>query len=373
MFQRKSDGMWVERVPVPWRKSPVTIYAKTKAALKIKLRDFNAEMALGLTVDEALDLWLAKKEKEVAYKTYEGYQSPCKRIRSAFGNDRIGDVTPDQIQAFINGIAAKGYKRTTVQRPLDILRMLYDFLITTPGSGIRINPCNGVRMPSGLHQESRDLAPREAVEIVLKNVSHPFGLYPFFVMYTGLRDGEALAITDKDIRDGKIYVSRSVSWQPNQPVLKEPKTENGVREVVLLSPLAAVLPKFKGYLFSSDKGKTPLTKTEFRRRWDGYCRDVGLAIPEVQVHKSKGTNNRVYRKTTWHNTIVPYQLRHEFATFLFDAELDPKDAAYLMGHSDEETTRKWYTHIQNARKESTALKLERYIQEYTSSEDAHSD
>lgn len=365
MFQRKSDGMWVERVPVPWRKTPVTLYASSKSALKIKLRDFNAKLENGLTVSDALDLWLAKKEKEVSYKTYEGYQAPIKRIRDTFGDDRIGDVTPAQVQAFVNGIAARGYKRTTVQRPLDVLRMLYDFLITMEGSGVRYNPCTGVRLPKGLQQENRDLAPREAVEIVKANVSHPFGLYPFFIMYTGLRDGEALAITDKDIHDGKIFVAHSLSWQPNKPVVKDPKTENGIREVVLLSPLAAVLPKFKGYLFSSDGGKTPLTNTEFRRRWNGYCRDVGLAVSEVHVHRSTGKNNRTYKKTIWKNTIVPYQLRHEFATICFDAGLDPKDAAYLMGHSSEQLTRKWYTHILDQRKESTAQQLEQYIKEYS--------
>ena len=366
MFQRKSDGMWVERVSVPWKKTPVTLYAKSKTALKAKVVAFNAEIENGLTVSDALDLWLPTKEKEVGFKTYEGYQAPIKKIRDMFGDDRIGDVTPAQVQAFVNSLAAKGYKRTTVQRPLDVLRMLYDFLITMEGSGIRYNPCTGVRLPKGLQQECRDLAPREAVEIVKANVSHPFGLYPFFIMYTGMRDGEALAIKDTDFRDGKIFISRSVSWQTNQPVIKDPKTENGIREVVLLSPLAAVLPKFKGYLFSADGGKTPLTNTEFRRRWNGYCRDVGLAEKEVQVHKSKGKNNRTYQKTVWHNTIVPYQLRHEFATFCFDAGLDPKDAAYLMGHSSEQLTRKWYTHILEARKESTAQQLEQYIKEYTS-------
>lgn len=365
MFQRKSDGMWVERVPVPWKKTPVTLYAKTKSSLKLKLRDFNAQLENGLTVDDALDLWLPKKEKEVEFKTYEGYQAPVKRIRETFGGDRIGDVTPSQVQAFVNSLAAKGYKRTTVQRPLDVLRMLYDFLITMEGSGVRYNPCNGVRLPKGLQQESRDLAPREAVDIVKANVSHSFGLYPFFIMYTGLRDGEALAITDRDIHDGKIFVSRSVSWQTNKPVLKDPKTENGIREVVLLSPLAAVLPKFKGFLFSADGGKSPLTNTEFRRRWNGYCRDVGLAVAEVQEHRSSGKNNRVYKKTVWKNTIVPYQLRHEFATLCFDAGLDPKDAAYLMGHSSEQLTRKWYTHIQDQRKEKTAQRLEQYIKEYS--------
>ena len=50
--------MWGERMPVPWKKTPVTLYAKAKSALKIKLRDFQAEQDFGLSVDAALDLWL---------------------------------------------------------------------------------------------------------------------------------------------------------------------------------------------------------------------------------------------------------------------------------------------------------------------------
>lgn len=360
MFKRK-DGLWVERVTVPGRRTPMTFYGKTQKIVKQKMMDWEQTRGRGLTIDAALDLWLPAKEKEVQYKTYEGYRAPVKRIRAAFGSELAHDLTPAQIQAFINDIAAHGYKRTTVQRPLDVLRMLFDFLITRPGSDIKTNPCTGVRLPKGLQQDNRDLAPRWAVEIVKNNVGHPFGLYPFFIMYTGMRDAEALAITDADICDGQITVSKAVSWQPNKPVIKCPKTENGNRRIILLSPLAAVLPQFRGYLFSADGGKTPLTQTQFRRRWNGYCRDVGLAECHVEKHKSKGTNNRTYERKIWHNTIVPYQLRHEFATLCFDAGLDPKDAADLMGHSSEEITRKWYTHIQEQRRGKSAQKLEQFI------------
>ena len=85
-----------------------------------------------------------------------------------------------------------------------------------------------------------------------------------------------------------------------------------------------------------------------------------LNMEELEI-VSGGKNNRTYKKRVWKNTIVPYQLRHEFATFCFDANLDPKDTADLMGHASEETTRKWYTHIQEQRRIKSSTALENYI------------
>lgn len=362
---KRPNGLLEERFNDPITGKRVSVYGHSKAELNRKISEYNDRIKKGPVIDEAINEWLESREDKVQYKTLEGYQAPVKRIREVFGDSYANDVTPDQIQSFVNALAKRGYKRTTVQRPLDVLRMLYDYLITKPGSAVRSNPTAGVRLPRNLQQESRDLAPRDAIEIVKQNVNHPFGLYAFFTMYSGLRDQELLALTDKDIdrKEKLIYVSKALSWQPNKPVIKDTKTENGVRQVVLLSPLEAVLPKFKGYLFSADGGENPLTQSEFRRRWNGYCRDVGLATYTEEEHKSTGKNNRTYKKKVWKNTIVPYQLRHEFATFCFDANLDPKDTADLMGHASEETTRKWYTHIQEQRRKKSNFALEKYITE----------
>lgn len=372
MIKRK-DGLLEERFNDPVTGKRKSVYGKTKAEVKRKLAEYQSRQEKGITVNDGLDLWLAVKAKEVSYKTYEGYQAPVNRIREQFGAEYANTITPVQIQAFINAYVAKGYAKSTVHRPLDVLRMLYDFLITTEGSGVKTNPTIGVRLPKNLKQENRDLAPREAIEIIKANVSHPFGLYPFFQMYSGLRDQELLALTDADIdRENKtINIDKALSWQSNQPVIKETKTENGVRTVILLSPLADVLPDFKGYLFSQNgDGESPLSKTAFRKRWCGYCQDVGLATYEIVKHKSTGKNGRTYEKKVWHNTIVPYQLRHEFATLCFDAGLDPKDAADLMGHSSEEITRKWYTHIQEQRRKQSRNKLESFVSGKSVTEDS---
>ena len=359
MYLRK-DGLWEEQIYLANGKRK-SLYARSKPELKKKLLAWQGEQARGPVLSDALEQWEASREKEVSYKTLEGYKAPLKRIREAFGRERMEDITPAMIQAFIRDIAAKGYKRTTVQRPLDVLRMVYDWQITQPGSAVRTNPCTSVKLPAGLEQQRRDLAAPEDVAKVKAGVTHPFGLFAYLLLYTGLREGEALALKDTDFAGGVISVTKSLSWQTNKPVIKEPKTKASVRQVSILDPLKDVLPVWKGYLFSADGGKSPLTNTEFRARWDGYCRDVGLADPEEVVHRSSGKNNRTYTRTVWHNRIVPHQLRHEFATFCLDAGLDPIDAKDLLGHASEETTRAVYTHIRDSRREKTTVKLNAFL------------
>ncbi|MBQ7901176.1 MAG: tyrosine-type recombinase/integrase, partial [Clostridia bacterium] len=122
----------------------------------------------------------------------------------------------------------------------------------------------------------------------------------------------------------------------NKPILEDKtKTENSKRTVILLDRLAEKLPKNKeGLLFGNDDG-TPLTKKQFAYRWKKY-------------------------QDTYNVKLTAHQLRHAYATMLFEAGVDVKDAQELMGHSDINLTRQIYTHIRNERKEETAKKLNQF-------------
>lgn len=359
MYQRESDGRWVEKIAVGNGKYKV-IYGKTKAELKKKLLDFSHASENGLTVEQALDGWVKSRESSVSYKTLEGYKSPCNRIKSYMGDTYLKDVTPGQIQAMVREIAAQGFKRTTVQRPLDILRMMYDYYLTQPDTALTVNPCTAVRLPSGLKQARRDLMSREDAEKVRQGVASEFGLFAYLLMYSGLRKGEALALRYEDIADGFIRVSKSVSWQPNKPVIKEPKTAAGVRTVPLMHVLEEVLPQNKkGYIFSPDNGNSPLTQIQFRHRWEAYCRANGLSDARIVEHV--GANGHVYRRSVWTPRISPHQLRHEFVSFCFDADLDEQDTQIIVGHASVSTTREVYNHIKDSRKKLSAEKLNNFL------------
>ncbi len=324
---------------------------------------------------DAADAWLEAHSFEgISYKTIQGYSAPLKRLKAVFGQKPLTDISPAEIKAFINGLAKKGYKRTTVQRPLDVMRMIFDYSITTPGSCVTTNPCTSVGLPSGLKQERRDLAASEDIDKVRAGVHLPFGLFAYLLLYTGFRKGEALALTrqDFDLKAGTISVSKSVSWQTNKPVIKQPKTAAGIRTVVLLDPLRAELPKkWRGYLFSGDGGKTPLSSIEFRHRWEAYCRAAGLADSTVVERKVVCKNGlkhqdgkeivKTYRRTVWHYNFVPHQLRHEFATMCFDAEIPAIDAQEMLGHAKVETTEAIYTHIRESRRIKSGQKLNDYV------------
>lgn len=351
------DGRYRERVGTKY------FYGHSKAEVTRKIAAWNNQKKSNETVAGMADLWLEEHEKHVTAKTVEGYAAPLKRIKSAFGGMPIADLQPGQIQALVNSIAAQGYKRTTVQRPLDVLRMICDYAIVQ-GVITGGNPCDAVRLPQGLRQGCRELPPDEIIAKIQAGVMLPFGLFAYLLLYTGLRKGEALALeySDFDFANNRIHISKSVSWLPNQPVIKKPKTEAGIRTVILPDKLKAVLPqRWKGYLFSlGGDGVKPLTQTVFRRRWEAYCREAGLATAEVIEHHNI-RNMRTYYKTVWTYDFTPHQLRHVHASVLLDAGVAEKDAQKLLGHASISTTMNIYTHIREAREQKTADKLNEYL------------
>ena len=150
-----------------------------------------------------------------------------------------------------------------------------------------------------------------------------------------MRKSEALPLDRyQDIDDEKreVEINKHLIYNGNYPVIEpNTKTENARRRVGLVDRVYEKLPKKKGLLFCNEDG-TPYKEHEFRRLWKDYQKRYGL-------------------------TVTPHQLRHAFATMLFETGVDEKDAQEMMGHSDIKLTRQIYTHIRTERKAETMKKL----------------
>ena len=186
-----------------------------------------------------------------------------------------------------------------------------------------------------------------------KSLDAPFGLFPFFLLYAGLRRGEALALTYADIdrKNGVLHVNKKVSYSFHPPRLENwTKSEKGVRDVPLLLPLAAALPKDHiGLIFpGKDGGYT--SENELTNKWRDYCRAVGFA--ETLAFDSGETAERF--------PITPHCLRHSFATICYEAGLDIRQAAKICGDNPE-TIEKVYTHLREKQAASAAEKLAAYF------------
>ena len=288
-----------------------------------------------ISLKKLADKWQRQHWDRISHKTAEAYTAPLRRIVDRFGDEKAEDITAQMIYAFLSSLGKQGYSRRSVQMHRDIINMIYNSAIMD--GALTVNPCTAVSLPRNLSTTKRDLPSDEAIEAVKGGTQYPFGLFAAICLYAGLRRGEALALNYEDIhRDTKtISVTKSIEFVGNNPHIKAPKTKAGTRDAILLDVLADIIPDGTGPIFHGDAGNL-LTKMQYRKRWEKYCSMIGYDI-------------------------TAHQLRHGFATILYEAGIPDKDAQELLGHSSITVTRDVYTHIRKSRKNETADKLNAFV------------
>ena len=335
--KKRADGLMQRQVTISGKRK--VFYGKTEREINRKIAEYKEEKKRGRTFEDVADEWWEKHSETLEYNSLKNYSPAKKRAVAEFGSRYMNTITPKDIELFILRFAKKGYAQKTVQTQLLITHLICEHAVLE--GDILYNIADPVQVPRGLPKNKRDLPTEEELEIVKNSLDKPFGLFAFFVLYSGCRRGEALALTycDIDRKNMVISVSKSVYYNNNHPVIKRPKTNAGTREIVLLDVLARVLPDGdpEEYIFKNSAGEL-LTSTQFTREWERYCKETGLQI-------------------------TPHQLRHAFATILFDAGLDDKDAQELLGHANISTTRDIYTHITSSRRQKTAALLNAAVSE----------
>ena len=86
--------------------------------------------------------------------------------------------------------------------------------------------------------------------------------------------------------------------------------------------------------------------SEITTNWRAYCRDVGL---NEFVRLDDGQVKETF-------PITPHCFRHSFATICYEAGLDPRQAAQILGDTPE-ILEGVYTHLREGRRQTAAEKL----------------
>ena len=360
--KKKTDGLYLR--PDGVYEKIVTVGGKRKAFRSKDpdevWRKIEAAQNPVRTFSTVCDEWQAEKYKTIGPGTQSSYNSAIQRAKDAVGDVPIDEVSGEDIEALLLELKAKGLSAHTVKIQKYVFGMVLDYAIVHGYT--RQNPAKAVRTPKGLPRKTREAPEDNVIQRIRDNVGAYFGLFAFFLLYTGCRKGEALAITGADIdRKRKvIYVRRAVAYKSGAPYFKTPKTEAGTREVPLLADLERALPELgdEELLFPQENGQ-PMSSKAYERHWRHYCKDAGFSDwrPEQRTDK----NGRAYTYKAHRNTLTAHVLRHGYATILYEAGIDVQQAKVLLGHSDIAVTQQIYTHIRNSRREAAADKLNAYF------------
>lgn len=355
---KRSDGRWQDQITLPGMSKPKYFYGKTQKEVKQKMAQWRQEQESSQDFETVAQAWLDEREKDLSYNTHKMYRLHAKRLWEHFKGRKVDSIGADEVNAFFRDMANKGYARQTAHQHMVVLSMIFDYAIVSKLA--TVNPCKAVKLPSGMGSTKREIPTDEQLQKVRDGVHLEFGLFPYMLLYTGLRRGELLALRWEDIdrKRNCIHVYKSVHFVEGSPRIKEPKTESGRRSVVLLDALREVLPEGgSGYIFG---GKKPMMEGAMYTAWNNWAGAAGLATMREKKRWHAG-DKRHYISRKWVPEITPHQLRHAFATILFDAGVDAKDAQDLLGHASLDMTLGVYTHIRQSRREATANKINRFL------------
>lgn len=344
-MKKRNDGRWQRSTTINGKR--IVFYSseknEKKAIKDIERQMINYSLAkeLGKTFKEVADEWQEEHFSKLEHYTERRYKTLLEHANNEFEERYIKDIAPKDIECFLLKFSIKNYASKTIKDQFSILKMIFRYACVK--EYIDSDVTRYIKPPKGADSQKREALSYEEMDVVDNSINCTFGLLAFFLMYSGLRKGEALALQWKDIdfKNNEINVYKSVCHHNNQPHIKGTKTDSGNRKIILLDCLAKELKKCRNktknnYVFSGSS--TPLTNSQFQCRWKKYNDETGL-------------------------NITAHQLRHTFATILFEAEIDVKDAQHLMGHSDISVTQNIYTHVRQNRTTKTAGKLNNFLKQ----------
>lgn len=333
-MKKRKDGRWVKSKNINGKRvyfySSETTERKAIRDIENQMLNYCDKEENGKTFQEVADEWEENHYKELQWQTSNRYKSLVSHLTEAFGTYYIKNITSKDVELFFNRLVQQKYSTKSLKDQMSITKMIFKYAVIN--EYINNNVTEYLRPPKGKPKVTRESLTDEEIKIIENNIFRDFGKLAYFLLYTGLRKGEALALTygDIDFKNNIISVTKSIEHHNNTPHLKLPKTEAGIRNVPLLNNVKAILPKkYKNNDIVFSQNGNYMTSSYFNKNWQKYKKDSGIDV-------------------------TPHQLRHTFATLLYEWNIDVKDSQTLLGHSDIATTRNIYTHVRKSRLEYTA-------------------
>ncbi|MEI6132819.1 MAG: tyrosine-type recombinase/integrase [Bacillota bacterium] len=359
-YKRRKDGRLSAQVVVGYsedKKIIKTVYGKTDKEVDDQLLDIRYQLKRGIYVNASISLaewaqeWLKLYKSAKEFNTYKMYQSMVEtNIVPNIGHIKLTELRTHHLQGLINTFLDKDMVRAAEICAMTLKQILKQAILNEYAYK---NVAEGISLPTKRKPEKRALTENEKKLILNVEYTDMEKAYIYLLYYTGMRRCEILALSkgNIDFKNNIIQVRQNVIFKDgNKSEVKDYlKTKAGKRDIPLLPKLTEVLKPYydslPGLGLFSINDVYPFTKSQFARFWEKIIRKINFAAGGTKDIDAISSD------------ITPHIFRHNFATILYNAEIDLKSAMRIMGHGDMKILLEVYTHLDNKKDQKSYNKL----------------
>ena len=417
MDRRKKGSGQITKVDgrkSPWRASVVdstgkqkSRFFKTEKEAKAFLREVNADanklktlLEVGVSFQAFAEIFLQEKEKENMKPTaYKALVANTQRVCEKIGHVMLRDIDSDLVQQMIFDIAKEGYSKSVMEKSKivvgSILKMAAakHYLDTLPILNItipnaktqdadKLSKNNWMRDDEIRAYEEeckRTYVPKKYTKYAGKELLyHTAGYKLLFILHTGLRVGEALALTwaDYDDYSKTILIDKNMVYVDGEKITQTTKTEAGERVIVLNKQAVMDLQMLRkqfdeqseiieqrmaeelrqaelDYVGPEQKSAKRVIKEKYdaiRREHKYICGSSNFPFGSgVSCSTSQG-HRKICKKIGLTHNVTVHGLRHTYVTHYYikhknDPDFDLATFSKSIGHSSIRTTMEIYAHL----------------------------
>ena len=247
------------------------------------------------------------------------------KILPYFGKKRVNDITAADIRQWQNELIKKGYSPTYLKTINNQLSAIFNYAVRY--YDLKSNPCAKAGSMGKSKAEEMDFWTGEEFRKFIDSVMNKRVSYMAFMTlyWTGMRLGELLALTPKDVDLEKRTISITKSYQRlgRKDVITPPKTPKSKRVITIPEFLAADIKDYMDSLYDLQEGDRlfPITKYYLEHEMQRGIKESG--VKRIRLH----------------------DLRHSHASLLIELGFSPLEIANRLGHEKVETTLNTYAHL----------------------------
>ena len=320
-----------------------------------------------LTVSEMVSEHMAAMRPEWAYRSYKNNEYLFEHyILPELGSKKAAGIQPKDLRAHFEKLGTAGLGVSGQKQVRSLLSGAYKRAI---GDGLlRDNPTTYAR-PLATQQAAKLKAftPEEARAFFAAALEDRWALPLGFMALTGLRIGEAVALTWADVATDRaglpvVSINKTRSEFQGQPYENKPKTRAGVRLVPLSQDAADILEDMRrrveveaaahgqavgasSYVFPSPLTGLPMLHDTLRNIMERTCKRAGVPL------------------------LSPHKLRHTFASLNLASGLPVGDVSAVMGHASTAVTMNFYQTSYEVGRRAVALNLSPAKEEQAAKQD----